>query len=162
MIFPLIFSFFTIATTVTDTTGTSPYIKIPPSTVNKTELVQLINDARSKGCQCGDTYFTPAPPLSWNDQLEQAALVHTIEMADKNFFSHISANGSDPGSRLTAAGYTWRAFGENIAMGYPNEKKVVEGWLKSPGHCKNIMSKKYKEMGVARIGAYWTQDFGAK
>jgi len=39
---------------------------------------------------------------------------------------------------------------------------VIEGWLKSPGHCKNIMSQKYKEMGVARVGNYWTQTFGSQ
>jgi len=53
-------------------------------------------------------------------------------------------------------------YGENIGMGYKNEKEMVEGWLKSPGHCKNIMNKGYKEMGVAKVGSYWTQTFGAR
>jgi uncharacterized protein YkwD len=47
-------------------------------------------------------------------------------------------------------------------MGYTTEKQVVDAWLKSPGHCKNIMNKNYKEMGVARVGTYWTQTFGTK
>ena len=54
------------------------------------------------------------------------------------------------------------AYGENIATGYRTEKEVVKGWIASPGHCKNIMSKLYKEMGVARYGNYWTQEFGAQ
>jgi uncharacterized protein YkwD len=39
---------------------------------------------------------------------------------------------------------------------------VIDGWLKSPGHCKNLMDKSYKEMGVAKVGTYWTQEFATK
>jgi uncharacterized protein YkwD len=39
---------------------------------------------------------------------------------------------------------------------------VVDNWLKSPGHCKNIMNKAFKEVGVGRVGDYWTQNFGAR
>lgn len=102
---------------------TSPSVDTPPGTVNKVIILQLINTARKKGCQCGEIYYSPAAPLSWNDHLEQAALKHTIEMADKNMFSHISVNGADPGSRISASGYNWKAFGENIAMGYRMNRK---------------------------------------
>ena len=54
------------------------------------------------------------------------------------------------------------AYGENIANGYTAERSVVDGWIKSPGHCKNLMNKAYKEMGVAKIGTYWTQEFATK
>jgi len=43
------------------------------STIDKTLLLQLVNDARKKGCNCGNTYYAPAPALSWNDKLEKAA-----------------------------------------------------------------------------------------
>jgi uncharacterized protein YkwD len=36
----------------------------------------------------------------------------------------------------------------------------MNGWLGSEGHCKNIMSANLKEVGVAREGNYWTEDFG--
>ena len=54
------------------------------------------------------------------------------------------------------------AYGENIATGYTSEREVVDAWIKSPGHCKNIMNKAYKEMGVARVGNYWTQEMASK
>ena len=130
--------------------------------VNKPLIVQLVNDARSKGCQCGDTYYPPAPPIAWNDLLEKAALNHSVDMSQNNFFSHTSPNGGNAGTRITAVGYRWVAYGENIAMGYNDERSVVAGWLNSPGHCKNIMSKNYKEMGVAKVNAYWTQAFASK
>lgn len=130
--------------------------------VDKTLLLQLVNEVRQKGCQCGDTWYPPAPAVSWNSQLEQAALVHSNDMYARNYFSHTALDGSKAGSRLDAAGYRWKTYGENIALGYHNEKEVVKGWLQSPGHCKNMLGKAYREMAVARVGNYWTQVFATR
>jgi uncharacterized protein YkwD len=59
-------------------------------------------------------------------------------------------------------GITGFSYGENIAFGQRSEREVMQGWLSSPGHCKNIMSKTFKEMGVSRVGDYWTQVFATK
>lgn len=130
--------------------------------VNKTLMLQLVNDVRKKGCQCGDTYYPPAPTVVWNELLEKAAANHSLDMYQNNYFSHTSPSGGNAGTRITAAGYRWLTYGENIAMGYNDERSVVTGWLNSPGHCKNIMNKNYKEMGVAKVNAYWTQAFATK
>lgn len=132
------------------------------NSVNKTLMLQLVNEVRRKGCQCGDTYYPSAGALTWNEQLEKAALGHSSDMQQKNYFSHTAPDGSNAGMRIEKTGYNWLTYGENIGMGYKNEKEVVEAWLQSPGHCKNLMNKSYKEMGVARVGAYWTQEFGAR
>ena len=71
---------------------------------------------------------------------------------------------------MRAAGYSYRAAGENIAAGrsLADPAAVVRAWLKSPGHCRVIMNGKYKELGVGRVegpgkwGVYWTQNFGAR
>lgn len=133
-----------------------------PAAVNKTLLLQLVNTVRKKGCLCGNTWYPAAQPVGWNSQLEQAALVHSNDMYANNYFSHAAQDGSKAGDRLDDAGYHWRTYGENIALGYRNEREVVNGWLQSPGHCKNIMNRSYKEMGVSRVGNYWTQVFGSK
>lgn len=104
----------------------------------------------------------PVQPVTWNNQLAQAALGHSIYMNNKGRFSHLGRRGIGPGQRIRAAGYNWKAYGENIGYNYPDEQAVIAGWLQSVGHCKNIMDPHFKEMGVARSGAYWTQDFGAK
>lgn len=132
------------------------------SGVNKTQLLQLVNDTRKKGCQCGDTWYPPAAPVAWNDLLEKAAQLHSRDMYANKYFSHIAADGSNAGVRIDAAGYRWKAYGENIAMGFNSEQEVVAGWIKSPGHCKNIMGKQFTEMGVAKAGSYWTQEFGTR
>ncbi len=132
------------------------------SSVNKTLLVNLVNTAREKGCQCGDTYFPPAPPVAWNDLLEKAAAAHSKDMLVNKYFSHTGPDGANAGIRLERVGYPWKTYGENIASGYASEQTVVEDWLKSPSHCKNIMNKSYREMGVARAGNIWTQKFGTR
>ena len=79
-----------------------------------------------------------------------------------NYFNHNSQNGATPGDRIRAVGYNWTAYGENIALNYPNEQAVVNGWLSSEGHCKNIMNGNFREMGVGKDGGYWTQNFGTR
>ena len=100
--------------------------------------------------------------MSWNSQLEQAALTHSNDMYANNYFSHAAQDGSKAGDRIDDAGYRWRNYGENIAFGYRSEREVIRGWILSPGHCKNIMNKSFKEMGVSRVGDYWTQVFATK
>lgn len=130
--------------------------------VNKATVLELINNTRKAGCTCGTTVMPPVAAISWNDQLAKAAYDHSVDMKSNNYFSHTGLNGSTAGQRITAAGYTWAAYGENIANGYTSEQAVVDGWLGSEGHCKNIMNAGFKDMGVGREGNYWTQAFGSK
>src|SRR5688500_18531191 len=74
-----------------------------PATVNKTKMLQLVNDVRKSGCKCGDTWYYPAPALSWNDKLESAAVSHSNDMYDKKYFNHTAPDGSDAGVRMDRA-----------------------------------------------------------
>lgn len=130
--------------------------------VNRNVMLQLVNEVRQKGCNCGGTNMPPVAPVSWNVQLARAAYKHSTDMQQKKYFSHTSPTGTNPGDRIKAEGYNWRTYGENIAFNYSDEKAVIDGWLQSVNHCKTIMSAHYKEMGVGRSGQYWTQEFGAK
>jgi len=154
--------FFTLITACTKDSVPVAADRSVSSTVNKTVLLQLVNDARKKGCHCGDTYYAPAPEVTWNDLLEKAAYKHSNDMFQNKYFSHTGSDGSGSGERITQAGYAWRYYGENIGAGYKTEQEVVKGWLNSPGHCRNIMNGNYREMGVARVGDYWTQEFGSR
>jgi uncharacterized protein YkwD len=88
------------------------------------------------------------------------------------YFAHDGLDGSDPGDRMTAAGYVGRTWGENIAKGQQTPEQVVQGWMDSDGHCSNIMNGGFNLIGVgyfAGMGSnprfnselYWTQNFGA-
>jgi uncharacterized protein YkwD len=133
----------------------------------KQEFLSLINHTRAKGCNCGNTYMPPAPPMVWNDDLEQAATGHAKEMAKRNYFSHTSKDGRSMNTRIITAGYLFKGFksfmiGENIAFGQTSIEEVMEGWFKSEGHCKNLMNPGFKEVGVAEYKRYWVQDFGGR
>jgi len=129
--------------------------------VNKVKLVELVNAVRKTGCNCGNTAMPPVAAVTWNDKLAKAAYDHSVEMKANDYFSHTGLSGSDPGQRITAAGYSWKTYGENIAKGYTSEQAVMNGWLGSEGHCRNIMNGNFKEMGAGRQDTYWTQVFAA-
>jgi uncharacterized protein YkwD len=131
-------------------------------------LLSQVNDARAVSRQCGTDTLPPAPPLAWNCELAAAARGHSQDMADNDFFSHTGSDGLGPGQRITDTGYRWRAYGENIAAGHADVVTVVMAWLDSEGHCRNIMSPAFTELGAAShrndsstYGIYWTQDFAA-
>ncbi len=132
------------------------------------EAVAKLNAARATGRMCGTTWYPAAPPVQWNEALARAASGHSKDMATNNYFSHTSLDGRSPGTRITAAGYSWSAYGENIAAGQSTMDAAMTAWLNSPGHCKNIMNARYKDYGAgcaytssSRYHTYWTQDFAA-
>ena len=130
--------------------------------VNAAVILDMVNSVRAKGCTCGDAAMPPVGALTWNDLLAKAAFDHSNDMKVNNYFSHTSGENTTAGDRMKLAGYNWRAYGENIALGQTTEQIVMNSWLNSEGHCRNIMNKNFKEMGVGRSGNYWTQVFGAK
>ena len=123
---------------------------------------RCVNSYRETGCNCGGTFFPAVNPVVWNDTLELAAEIHSVDMDSNNFFSHTGSDGSSPSQRVSRVNYPWRTVGENIARGQPTERLVVEAWINSPGHCRNIMNGSFEEMGVAEQNLFWTQIFARK
>ncbi|MGW1052700.1 sigma-70 family RNA polymerase sigma factor [Streptomyces sp. NPDC002521] len=121
------------------------------------QVVALVNKQRS-AAGCG--------PLTENPQLQKAAQGQSDDMAARHFFDHTNPDGADPGQRITAAGYQWSTYGENIAQGQQTAAAVMDSWMNSPGHRANILNCSFKDIGVGvhkgQGGPWWTQDFGAK
>ncbi len=128
------------------------------------EVVRLVNVERKKH---------GAPPLAMSRELNKSARFHANFMAENDCFNHLCPNEPNLGKRARDAGYEWRAVAENIAAGQEDAARVVAGWMTSPGHRKNILSPKYKEIGIGyvlldRDGGkvdlrhYWVQNFGAR
>ncbi len=118
------------------------------------EVLALVNTERAAvGC----------PALTVNAKLTKAAQDHSEDLAAHSNMSHTGSDGSDPGQRITRAGYEWSTYAENVAYGYDTAAKVMEGWMNSPGHKRNILDCDVKEIGIglAQPGQYCTQDFGA-
>ncbi|MFZ0385190.1 MAG: CAP domain-containing protein [Solirubrobacteraceae bacterium] len=120
----------------------------------RTAVVCLINQQRtSRGL----------PVLIADSKLDRSAQAWTDEMVAHHEFTH----GADFAERITAAGFHWSQAGENIATGYPTPASVVAGWMRSAGHCENILDPafRYVGTGVSRGATIvspgtWTQDFG--
>ena len=124
------------------------------------DLLAAVNAHREAGARCGGTNMPPVPPLSRNATLEQSAQEHTQDMVDRDFFDHPNPDGDGPGDRISALGYSWSAYGENIAGGSSTVNAVMNQWMNSTGHCENIMSENFTEFGMGRVGNHWTQVFG--
>jgi hypothetical protein len=131
------------------------------------EVLALVNEARARPRTCGNQKFGAAPPLEWNTKLGSAALAHSRDMADRNYFAHAERDGSTVGDRAAREGYEWTVIGENIAAGQGSAEQVLSSWLTSPNHCVNIMKPDFTQMGAAYVvnhasdtGIYWTQVFG--
>lgn len=131
-------------------------------------VLELVNQARARPRNCGNQAFAAAPPVRWNDTLAEASRRHAADMAQHNYFSHSGRDRSTPAQRVARAGYKYRATGENIAGGAKMTPDIaVAGWIKSPGHCANLMNPAFTEMGAAYatsadsdMGVYWAQAFG--
>jgi uncharacterized protein YkwD len=102
--------------------------------------------------------------------LDKAAQRHAEDMLARGYFAHKSPSGTTVRERAIAAGYGWRSIGENIAFGQTSVDEVMETWLNSPGHRKNILTPDFAELGVGiamglgpdgRYQVYWVQNFGA-
>ena len=136
----------------------------PPADEVEATMLFLVNEARSEDRFCGDDFFPAAPPVTWDDRIADSALVHSIDMAENQYFDHIAPDGSNAGDRLIDEGYQPAAWGENILVGLENSSVVIQNWLDSPGHCDVIMHPDLHELGVGmargnyqgRSTLYWT------
>lgn len=139
------------------------------STPFELEVLRLTNAARAGGWDCTLKVSggRALPPLIRNPQLDLAARAQAAGMALNGYADHQSPiDGSHPQDRVRAAGYPYAMTGENIAGGQRSPQEVVDAWLRSPGHCHNIMGA-FHDIGLAyatRPGSplttYWAQAFG--
>ncbi|QUC65421.1 CAP domain-containing protein [Nitrosopumilus sp. K4] len=116
--------------------------------------------------------------LSFDDELSNIARHHSQDMASRNYFSHDSPEGNDPTDRASSQGYRchkvignliYEGIAENIFQnnlydtvwytnGIPTSydwntleelaTSTVDGWMDSPGHRQNILTKTFDREGI--------------
>lgn len=100
-------------------------------------------------------------PLTKHDGAAQAARIRAKEIVQS--FSHTRPDGRSCFTAASDVGFSYRAAGENIAYGYGTPEQVVNGWMNSEGHRRNILSASYTELGVGCYQSgrtlYWSQFF---
>jgi uncharacterized protein YkwD len=125
------------------------------------EMLAAVNAERRKA---------GAPLLRPSARLDQAAQRHAEDMLARRYFAHESPEGKTVRERARAAGYEWQAIGENIAEGQLSVAEVMDTWMHSPGHRRNILDRDFRELGagltLGKSGgewqAVWVQTFGWK
>jgi uncharacterized protein YkwD len=122
-------------------------------------LVDMTNEARRK---------EKLPLLKPNPVLFRVARAHSVNMARQEVLDH-ELDGKKPHERVLAAGYSASWSGENIAYasGQVSLEQTFQGWMDSPGHRRNLLNKRFQEIGIGVARAangdmYYTQVFGAR
>jgi uncharacterized protein YkwD len=115
------------------------------------DLADLVNEHRAQ---------RGLPGFRWNDQVAAAALAHATDMAEHENLNHIGSDGSNTGSRLDRAGYTWLSWGENIGAGFVDPAVLLDAWLSSEAHQRHLDGD-LREIGVGVAPTsdgvlYWT------
>ncbi|WP_315168049.1 CAP domain-containing protein [Metaclostridioides mangenotii] len=119
------------------------------------EVVDLVNVERSKA---------GLSPLTLDSEISSVATKKSQDMIDNNYFDHNSPTYGSPFDMMKKFGISYKTAGENIAMGQKSPKEVVNAWMNSEGHRKNILNANFSKIGigVAQKGngaIYWTQMF---
>ncbi len=102
--------------------------------------------------------------LELDADLCAAAQARAQEIAQS--FSHTRPDGSSCFTILEEFGISYRAAGENIAMGQRTPEEVIDGWMNSSGHRANILNGTFTSIGVGYYvdgagAAHWVQIFQA-
>lgn len=143
----------------TATPAPAPKTAAPAPTSDNSSYVQqvidLTNAQRSKN---------GLPALKADTQLSGVAQRKSVDMQQNNYFSHTSPTYGSPFDMMRDFGVTYKSAGENIAQGQRTPQEVVNAWMNSEGHRKNILSSSFTHIGVGyeKTGNHWTQMFIGK
>lgn len=89
--------------------------------------------------------------LKRNAVLDISATQKAQEIIKKGIFSHSWSGRRSFSDEIYDANYPNKknnVFGENLACGYSESEDVVEGWMSSLGHRKNLLKAGFRDMGV--------------
>jgi uncharacterized protein YkwD len=107
------------------------------------------------------------PPVELEPRLTAAAQAHADDMLARSYYAHRSLDGTVPYDRVRARGYVPDLVAENIAAGHFNVETVMEAWLHSVDHRRNLLDRRLTQLGVGiavgtfehRYKVMWVQDF---
>lgn len=115
-------------------------------------VVELVNDIRIR---------EGLNKLEIDKALSELARKKSEDMKKNNYFDHQSPTYGSPFDMMQSHGIHYKSAGENIAKGQTTPEKVVDAWMNSAGHRKNILKSSYTHIGVGHVksGNFWTQMF---
>lgn len=90
-------------------------------------------------------------PLEINDRLSAAATKKARDMFDKQYWAHVSPQGTAPWYWFGDVQYRYTYAGENLAKGFRTSGALISAWMNSPEHRDNMLNPNYKDVGFAVI-----------
>lgn len=105
------------------------------------EMLSLVNEERSK---------VGLTALVWDPEAAAVARSHARDMWEREYFSHISPDGTDVGDRLDEAEINYQIAGENLALA-PTTRIAHTGLMESTGHRENILGTDFGKVGIGVI-----------
>ncbi|KMJ58508.1 membrane protein [Bacillus sp. LL01] len=97
--------------------------------------------------------------VEWDGDTAEVAYLHSKDMREGNYFSHVSPTRGSLTDRLMEGNVPFRLAGENIAAKYVDGVAAVEGWLNSEGHRNTLLNSRFTHLGVGVNEKYYTQNF---
>jgi uncharacterized protein YkwD len=91
-------------------------------------------------------------PLVLDNKLSEIAKSHAEDMAQRNYFGHVSPEGLDPFARMTRAHYRYGYAGENLALDEDPAAASQALWTSSE-HRSNILEPHFTHIGIAAVSA---------
>lgn len=91
--------------------------------------------------------------LRLNSQLTQAAQAKAADMASRDYWAHVTPDGKQPWTFITATGYRYQTAGENLAYGFSSADATMRGWMHSAEHRANILNESYSQVGFGVVTA---------
>lgn len=110
--------------------------------ISPDEVIRLTNEKRAEA---------GVGALTTNATLSAAAQAKGADMLAKDYWAHVSPDGTQPWYFFTTFGYKYRYAGENLARDFSDPPSAIAAWMASPSHKENMLSGKYKEIGVAVV-----------
>lgn len=108
--------------------------------ISRDDIVVLTNKVRQEN---GLSQLAVSPVL------QEAASLKLADMLQNNYFAHTSPAGVSPWHWFEKAKYSYKLAGENLAMDFAFSKDVVDAWMGSDSHRKNLLLKDFRETGIA-------------
>ncbi|WP_194840794.1 S-layer homology domain-containing protein [Filobacillus milosensis] len=103
------------------------------------EILMLTNQERTE---------RGLPALKIDTELQEVAMVKAKDFDVNKYFAHTSPVYGSPFDMMGEFNIDFRSAGENIAYGQPSAASVVEGWMNSEGHRKNILNGSFTHIGI--------------
>jgi uncharacterized protein YkwD len=120
-----------------------PVQPVPPGGPVADAVIALVNQERARA---------GVPAVTADVRLTAAAQKWAAQMAAAGRLSH-----GNVAARLTAEGYRYTTYAENVNQGQSPEA-VVASWMGSRDHRDNILNPAFRHAGAGRSGAFWCLD----